>query len=142
MTPSFLHTLTAFWLDFEGPGPSGWLKKREKTVPGKLWFFGLKRKAPKSVFCDFRVVFGVDFGVLGRPKNTELIFRYFLVSDAPPWTILGPLLARFWSHFGTTFVVSLEVFFLKNVVLLAWELIFQKFRRISWFLFCWRAFQK
>ena len=31
---------------------------------------------------------------------------------------------------------------MKNVVLPAWELIFQKFRLISWFFFCWRAFQK
>ena len=30
--PSFLHTLTAFWLDFQGPGPPGRLKKREKTA--------------------------------------------------------------------------------------------------------------
>ena len=32
--PSFLHTLTAFWLDFQGPGPPGRLKKREKTASG------------------------------------------------------------------------------------------------------------
>ena len=30
--PSFLHTLTAFWLDFQGPGPPGESKKREKTA--------------------------------------------------------------------------------------------------------------
>ena len=30
--PSFLHTLTAFWLDFQGPGPPGERKKREKTA--------------------------------------------------------------------------------------------------------------
>ena len=30
--PSILHTLTAFWLDFQGPGPPRRLKKREKTV--------------------------------------------------------------------------------------------------------------
>ena len=30
--PSFLHTLTAFWLDFQGPGPPGECKKREKTA--------------------------------------------------------------------------------------------------------------
>ena len=44
--------------------------------------------------------------------------------------------------FARIFGIILEVFFMKNVVLPAWELIFQKFRRISWFLFCWRAFQK
>ena len=68
VAPSFLHTLTAFWLDFEGLGPSGGFKKQEKTAPGKSCFFGLKRKVPKSVFYDFRVSFGVDFGALGRPK--------------------------------------------------------------------------
>ena len=30
--PSFLHTFTAFWLDFQGPGPPGRLKKREKRA--------------------------------------------------------------------------------------------------------------
>ena len=30
--PSFLHTLTAFWLDFQGPGPPGESKKREKKA--------------------------------------------------------------------------------------------------------------
>ena len=66
--PSFLHTLTAFWLDFEGLGPPGGFKKQEKTAPGKSCFFGLKRKVPKSVFYDFRVSFGIHFGGLGRPK--------------------------------------------------------------------------
>ena len=30
--PSFLHTITAFWLDFQGPAPPGESKKREKTA--------------------------------------------------------------------------------------------------------------
>ena len=30
--PSFLHTLTAFWLDFQGPGLPGESKKREKQL--------------------------------------------------------------------------------------------------------------
>ena len=30
--PSFLHTLTTFWLDFQGPAPPGDSKKREKTA--------------------------------------------------------------------------------------------------------------
>ena len=33
--PLFLHTLTAFWLDFEGLGPPGGLKKQEKTASKK-----------------------------------------------------------------------------------------------------------
>ena len=32
LEPSFLHTLTTFWLDFHGPGPPGESKKREKTA--------------------------------------------------------------------------------------------------------------
>ena len=37
--PSILLTLTAFWLDFQGPGLPGRLKKREKNSFGKLTFF-------------------------------------------------------------------------------------------------------
>ena len=33
--PLFLDTLTAFWLDFQGPGPPGESKKREKTASEK-----------------------------------------------------------------------------------------------------------
>ena len=36
--PMFLHTLTTFWLDFQGLGPPGWLQKQEKTAPGKSCF--------------------------------------------------------------------------------------------------------
>ena len=54
----------------------------------------------------------------------------------------GTILEVFWTYFARIFGVMLEVFLMKNVVLPAWELIFQKFRRISWLLFCWRAFQK
>ena len=35
VAPSFLHTFTAFWLDFEGLGLPGGFKKQEKTAPGK-----------------------------------------------------------------------------------------------------------
>ena len=60
----------------------------------------------------------------------------------PPNHDFGTILEVFWTDFARIFGIILEVFFMKNVVLPAWELIFQKFRRISWFLFCWRAFQK
>ena len=60
----------------------------------------------------------------------------------PPNHDFGTILEVFWTDFGRIFGIILEVLFMKNVVLPAWELIFQKFRRISWFLFCWRAFQK
>ena len=60
----------------------------------------------------------------------------------PPNHDFGTILEVFWTDFARMFGIILEVFCMKNVVLPAWELIFQKFRRISWFLFCWRAFQK
>ena len=110
MAPSFLHTFTAFWLDFEGLGPPGGFKKQEKTAPGKSCFFGLKRKVPKSVFYDFRVSFGVDFGALGRPKMVQLIFWFFFGVRRPPWTILGPLLAPFWGHFRVILGLLLKCF--------------------------------
>ena len=37
--PSFLHTITAFWLDFQGLGPPGGFKKREKTTSKNDHFF-------------------------------------------------------------------------------------------------------
>ncbi len=30
--PAFLHTIIMFWLDFQGVGPPGGFKKREKRV--------------------------------------------------------------------------------------------------------------
>ena len=105
-----MHTIIAFCLDFEGLGPSGGFKKQEKTAPGKSCFFGLKRKVPKSVFYDFRVSFGVDFGALGRPKMGELIFRFFFGVRRPPWTILGPLLAPFWGYFRVILGLLLKCF--------------------------------
>ena len=110
MAPSFLHTFTAFWLDFEGLGPPGGFKKQEKTTPGKSCFFGLKRNVPKSVFFDFWVSFGVDFGGPGRPKMGELIFRFFFGVRRPPWTILEPLLAPFWGHFKVILGLLLKCF--------------------------------
>jgi len=110
VAPSFLHTFIAFWLDFEGLGPPGGFKKQEKTTPGKSCFFALKRKVPKSVFFDFWVSFGVDFGAPGRPKMGELIFRFFFGVRRPPWTILGPLLAPFWGHFRVILGLLLKCF--------------------------------
>ena len=48
--PSFLQTLTAFWLDFQGPGPPGETKKREKTASESRSFFELKKERPKRFF--------------------------------------------------------------------------------------------
>ena len=86
---------------------------------------------------------------LKTQKNTSGGFSGPLGSKTPPHGPktppnhdFGTILEVFWTYFARIFGVMLEVFFMKNVVLPAWELIFQKFRRISWFLFCWRAFQK
>ena len=57
-----------------------------------------------------RAYFGVDFGALGRPKMGELIFRFFFGVRRPPWTILGPLLALFWSHFKVILGLLLKCF--------------------------------
>ena len=86
----------------------------------------------------FEVIFGAlfgDFGHVGAAYFREGVRDRF-------GTLFGSILEVFWTDFGRIFGIILEVFFMKNVVLPAWELIFQKFRRISWFLFCWRAFQK
>ena len=37
--PSFFHTFIAFWLDFQGPGPPGESKKREKKQLQKINLF-------------------------------------------------------------------------------------------------------
>ena len=140
--PSILHTITAFWLDFQGPGPPGRLKKREKTASENLHFFELKKRAPETVFSDFLLLFGVifnalfgDFGDVGATYFSEGVRDRF-------GSVFGSILEVFWTDFGRIFGIILEVLFMKNAVLLAWELIFQKFLCISLFLFCWRAFQK
>ena len=102
----------------------------------------MKKRAPKAVFSDFRLHFEVIFGALfghfadlGAPYFSEGVRDRF-------GTVFGSILEVFWTVFGRIFGINLEVFFMKNVVLPAWELIFQKFLCISLFLFCWRAFQK
>ena len=142
MGPSFLHTLRTFWLDFQGPGPPGESKKREKTASENRPFFELKKRAPKTVFSDFRVhfevIFGALFGVFCHVGAT-----YFREGVRDRFgTVLGSILEAFWIDFGRIFGIILEVIFMKSAVLPASELIFQKFLCMSLFLFCWRAFQK
>ena len=57
-------------------------------------------------------------------------------------TVFGSILEVFGTDVGRIFGIMLEVFFMKNSVLLAWELVFQKFLCISLFFVCWWAFQK
>ena len=89
--PLFLHTLTAFWLDFEGLGPPGGLKKQEKTAPKKSEFFRCEKKATQTVFSDFGFLFGV---ILGSS------LEYFRVSF---WTF-------FWEVSGIVLVSFLAPF--------------------------------
>ena len=42
-------------------------------------------------------------------------------------TLFGSILEVFWTVFGSIFGIILKVFFMKNVVLPAWELIFREF---------------
>ena len=108
--PSFLHTFTAFWLDFQGPGPPGESKKREKTASENQSFFELKKRAPKTVFSDFRlhfeVIFGAlfgDFGHVGAAYFREGVRDRF-------GTLFGSILEVFWTVFGSIFGIILEVF--------------------------------
>ena len=102
----------------------------------------MKKRAPKTVFSDFRLLLEVIFGVLfGHFGDVGATYFWEGVRDRFG-TVFGSILEVFWTDFGRIVGIILEVFFMKNAVLPAWELIFQKFLCISLFLFCWRAFQK
>ena len=49
VAPSFLLTIIAFWLDFEGLGPPGGLKNQKKQLPKNQRFFDVK-KTTQSVY--------------------------------------------------------------------------------------------
>ena len=94
------------------------------------------------VFFDFRLLFEVifgalfgDFGHVGAAYFREGVRDRF-------GTLFGSILEVFWTVFGSIFGIIQEVFFMKNVVLPAWELNFQKNLCFPRFLFCWRASQK
>ena len=72
MGPSFLHTITAFLLDFQGPGLPGESKKREQTASGNLHFFELKKMASKTVFSDFRLLIEVKNHTKKSTKKSTL----------------------------------------------------------------------
>ena len=48
--PSILNEGTAFWLDFQGLGRPGGVKKREKQRLAIQCFFGVKKRYPKRCF--------------------------------------------------------------------------------------------
>ena len=102
----------------------------------------MKKRAPKTVFFDFRLIFEVIVGALFCHFG-DVGATYFWEGVRDRFgTVFGSILEVFWTDFWSIFGIILEVLFTKNVVLPAWELIFQKFLCISWFLSCWRAVQK
>ena len=91
--------------------------------------------APKTVFSDFRLLFEVIFGALfGHFGDVGATYFWDGVRDRFG-TVFSSIFEVFWIVFGKIFGINLEVFFMKNAVLPAWELIFQKFRCISLFFF-------
>ena len=146
MGPSFLHTFIAFWLDFQGLGLPGGFKKQEKTAPGKSCFWEFVWKAPQIIFLLFLVDFGVPFWSFLATPNHIINFQ---VAGLCPEVLRGRFGTTFGFHFqvfltnvGNTFGVILEMCFEKNVILLAWQLVFRKFKFMYWFVCCWRAFPK
>ena len=65
----FLHTLTVFWLDFQGLGPPRILKIRKKVLLEKHPFLGFKKMGSEAVFLDFYVFLGSLLEALGDPKS-------------------------------------------------------------------------
>ena len=55
-------------------------------------------------------VLGSILELLGDPKWYSKLSVFVLVSGAPPWTILGPLLAPFWGHFRVILGLLLKCF--------------------------------
>ena len=67
--PPFLHTLTAFWLDFQGLGPPRIPKIRTKGLLEKHPFLGFTKMGSEAVFLDFLMFSGSVLEVLGDPKS-------------------------------------------------------------------------
>ena len=98
-----MHTLIVFWLDFQGLGPPGEGKKREKAASKLSSFFRYGKETTQTVFCNFNVLFGVisgsllvDFWSLLVDFCEVLLLFFGSVSG----TALGPLLAPFCNHFA------------------------------------------
>ena len=65
----FLHTFTAFWLDFQGLGPPRIPKTRKKGLLKKHPFLGFIKMGSEAVFLDFCVFLGSVLEVLDDPKS-------------------------------------------------------------------------
>ena len=67
--PSVLNDSTAFLHDFRGPGLPELPQKLQKRLLELSVFFNVKKYAPKQVFLDFCVIFGVILEPWGAPKR-------------------------------------------------------------------------
>ena len=86
-----MHTITTFWLDFEGLGHLESFRKQEQQHLGNHIFWIEREGSQISFFYDFKRIFGINVGALKRSqKVVQLISVFFLVPVAPP----GPL----WDH--------------------------------------------
>ena len=65
----FLHTLTVFWLDFQGLGPPRIPKTRKKGLLKKHPFLGFIKMGSEAVFLDLFVFLGSVLEVLDDPKS-------------------------------------------------------------------------
>ena len=65
----FLHTLTAFWLDFQGLGPPRIPQTRKKMLLEKQPFLGFTKKGSEAVFLDLFVFLGSVLEVLDDPES-------------------------------------------------------------------------
>ena len=98
-----MHTLIAFWLDFQGLGPPGEGKKREKTASKLSSFFRYGKETTQTVFCNFNVLFGVILGSLWVDFWSLLVDFWevlLLFFGSVSGTAPGPLLAPFCNHFA------------------------------------------
>ena len=87
----FLHTITTFWLDFEGLGHLESFRKQEQQHLGNHIFWIEREGSQISFFMISSAFFWISVGALKRSqKVVQLISVFFLVPVAPP----GPL----WDH--------------------------------------------
>ena len=91
-------------------------------------------------FSEIRLLFEVifcalvgDFSDVGAAYFREGVRNCF-------GTLFGSILGVFWTVFGNIFGIMSEVLFMKNVVLPAWELKFQKILCFPRFFFVGRHF--
>ena len=91
-----MHTITAFWLDFEGLGLPGGLEKQEKQLPKNHSFSDVKKSPPKPFF----VILGSFLGSFWVALWSTLGYLFGPFLGRVSGIVLGPFLAPFWRYFG------------------------------------------